>query len=372
MPAAMAPARKPGGIRARLLDRGPRTTGTDPGQVTARAGAARGRSSSGSPKTTLNACTAWPAAPFTRLSMTDSTRTRPGSLVRVDVDRERGCCRGRAWSPAARRRARRTARRRRTSRYRSSSSAWSIGRTVRTWHADEDPAGHRDQVRQEVDRRQRRSGASRPSSCSISATCRWPVTPYARTLSLTSLNRYGARASRPAPETPLLASTTTSPRRPARGERRQGEDAWPSRSSPARRRSPDGRAPRARPGAAPGGRTPPARGDPAVGARSRTSADSRSASLQAEVGPEVDHDHALGELGDRLRSGAVREADEHGVELRRAAVGDREGRCRRDAGGSCPTGSSSRPARLEADDARDAGAGRGAEPARRPRTPSRR
>ena len=48
--------------------------------------------------------------------------------------------------------------------------------------------------------------------------------PYALTLSLTSPKWRSALGSRPAPDTPLLASTTTSAMRPGAGERGQGED----------------------------------------------------------------------------------------------------------------------------------------------------
>ena len=54
------------------------------------------------------------------------------------------------------------------------------------------------------------------SSCSISPMWRWVKMPYALTLSLTSPKWRSALGSRPAPETPLLASTTTSAIRPAR------------------------------------------------------------------------------------------------------------------------------------------------------------
>ena len=48
--------------------------------------------------------------------------------------------------------------------------------------------------------------------------------PYAFTLSLTSPNIMSAFASRPAPDTPLLASTTRSPMRPGARERGEGEE----------------------------------------------------------------------------------------------------------------------------------------------------
>ena len=54
------------------------------------------------------------------------------------------------------------------------------------------------------------------NSCSISPMWRWVNIAYALTLSLTSPKWRSALGSRPAPDTPLLASTTTSAIRPAR------------------------------------------------------------------------------------------------------------------------------------------------------------
>ena len=57
---------------------------------------------------------------------------------------------------------------------------------------------------------------SAPSSCSISGVWRWPSILYGETFSSAAMKCVVAVAARPAPETPDLASITTSPIRPAR------------------------------------------------------------------------------------------------------------------------------------------------------------
>ncbi len=52
--------------------------------------------------------------------------------------------------------------------------------------------------------------SSVPSSCSSSARWRWPSTLYGLTFSATETKWVVSVAPRPAPETPDLASTTTS------------------------------------------------------------------------------------------------------------------------------------------------------------------
>ena len=55
-----------------------------------------------------------------------------------------------------------------------------------------------------------------PSSCSISGVWRWRPTLYGVTVSSTATKCLLALGSRPAPDTPDLASMTTSPSSPAR------------------------------------------------------------------------------------------------------------------------------------------------------------
>ena len=148
-------------------------------RVRARAAAERGPAVSGRPWTTLNAWIAWPAAPLTRLSMTPMARTRP---VRSSTPaRRRGtrCCPGRAWWRAASSTtvtngSSRVGLARRARRARPGVT----GRVGRTWQADRMPAGHRDEVGQEVDAARRPGwrpapATERASSCSISPTWRW-------------------------------------------------------------------------------------------------------------------------------------------------------------------------------------------------------
>ncbi len=62
----------------------------------------------------------------------------------------------------------------------------------------------------------RSSAPSAASSCSISGVWRWRGTPYALTFSSTLTKWVFSVAARPAPDTPDLASITTSPSSPAR------------------------------------------------------------------------------------------------------------------------------------------------------------
>ena len=78
MPALVPEARKPLGRRA-ARSSGGRLGGQRSQRLLTpgRAGVAAVRSASGRPKTRLKACTAWPAAPLTRLSSTETVVMRP-------------------------------------------------------------------------------------------------------------------------------------------------------------------------------------------------------------------------------------------------------------------------------------------------------
>ena len=93
MPTVAPPARNPPGIAARRSTGGSPVGGASEGVVGAAQRVGHGASGScsrpavsGSPKATLNAWIAWPAAPFTRLSMTDEHEDATGPLVEPDVD----------------------------------------------------------------------------------------------------------------------------------------------------------------------------------------------------------------------------------------------------------------------------------------------
>ena len=91
-----------------------------------------------------------------------------GPRVVADERRGRGCCRGRASSPAARRRPSRTARRRRPRGTARRAPPGSTGRVGRTWQADRIPRVIGIRCGRNVDRAVR-SAPSAASSCSISA-----------------------------------------------------------------------------------------------------------------------------------------------------------------------------------------------------------
>ena len=239
----------------------------------------------------------------------------------------RGCCRGRASWPAPRRRPSRTARRRRRRRTASSSSAWLVGRVGRTWPADRMPAGHRDQVGQEVDPRRPGSRAgsapSRASSCSISATWRWPPIPYAFTLSLTSPNIRSGLASRPAPETPLLASMTRSSIRPARASGARASSVAGRIAAGVADDRDGGVAERRELGAMELGQPVDGVAEEVrrAGARSRTSAGSRRRSRRRKSGPRsMTAVPAADDRRDDPGGGPVGEGEEDGVDVRQARL----------------------------------------------------
>ena len=111
--------------------------------------------------------------------------------------------------------------------------------------------------------------------------------PYALTLSLTSPNWSSALASRPAPETPLLASTTRSAIKPGAGQRGEGQQrrrrVAAGRPDDRDRRVDERR--RARRDAAREGRRRRRRADRAGDARSHTSVGSRPGRRRRKSGP---------------------------------------------------------------------------------------
>ena len=160
------------------------------------------------------------------------------------------------------------------------------------------------------------SAATCASSCSISATWRWPPRPYAFTLSLTSPNIRSGFASRPAPETPLLASTTRSSIRPGARERREREERG-GRVAAGRADDGDRRVDeRLELGAVELGQ-PVDRDVEEVGVRVLEAVPARVVGrvAEAEVGPEVDDRGAgLDDARDDARGRAVGEGEEDGVD----------------------------------------------------------
>ena len=149
---------------------------------------------SGRPWTRLNAWIAWPAAPLTRLSIDADGEDPAGPLVEADEDPDVV-----AAGDVLRRRRRRHDRHERLVGVGRRVEGVELGLADRAGRPDvagrQDAAGHRDEVGQEVDGARARVGAGparaapiAASSCSISATWRWPPMPYAFTLSLTSPN----------------------------------------------------------------------------------------------------------------------------------------------------------------------------------------
>ena len=159
----------------------------------------------------------------------------------------------------------------------------------------EDAPGHRDEVGQEVDGDQPglapgsspSRAATVASSCSISATWRWPPSPYAFTLSLTSPNMQVRLGLAAGARDAALGVDHEVADEAGPGERRQGQER---RGRVAARRADDrdrGVDERRQLGAmqlrqaVDGAR----RGGPGAGARSRTSAGSRPGSRSRKSGP---------------------------------------------------------------------------------------
>ena len=260
-------------------------------------------------------CTAWPEAPLTRLSITDSTTSvslRPPSGGRCTAMRQMFAPRTERVSGMAAGRHHVDERLVRIALLEERLEVGFLGdpRVKR----GVDAADHRRQVRRENQPHARFAACARP--CAISGRWRWPGTPYALKLSHASAKQSVHSALRPAPQTPDFASAMRCGEVDDAGlEQRQEAELHRGRIAAGIRD--DARLADALAVHLAAGRTPPRAPAPGQACFILYQRSHSRDVLHAEVRREVDHAHAGVEQRARLVHGdAVRRGEEHDVARR--------------------------------------------------------